>query len=272
MPRQSAADGWWLVVQHGTLIRSRGAVGWGCGVVGWGCGVVGRPVCRVMKILRPVRPRSRWPCPTSSPSSCPTASTTATSCPATMPGCLCPRGPPITRCPCGNLLPPRLTSMRPVSLFSSSVRARRVVTRAVRVRELPGPRAHSVCQRRALGTLFTSRLCPRHACRPAQPAPQSEPLTLHARQSACPQHAAESAARRGDFAEAEKLQADRGGFAAAVGEKMIGPIFCTARVASDAFAGRGGAFSPFRAAGAARWQGSRRFDARRGSSQLPRTP
>ena len=64
-----------------------------------------------------------------------------------------------------------------------------------------------MCQRRALGTLFTSRLCPRHACRPAQPAPQSEPLTLHARQSACPQHAAESAARRGDFAEAEKLQA-----------------------------------------------------------------
>ena len=31
-----------------------------------------------------------------------------------------------------------------------------------------------------------------------------------------------------------------GGFAAAVGDKMIGPILCAARVASDTFAGRGG--------------------------------
>ena len=67
------------------------------------------------------------------------------------------------------------------------------------------PLAAEVDQHEARLLVLVLRPCP--SCRHAQPAPQSEPLTLHARQSACPQHAAESAARRGDFAEAEKLQA-----------------------------------------------------------------
>ena len=90
---------------------------------------------------------------------------------------------------------------------------------------------------------------------------------------ACRRRCVRSAERRRRRLRRHPDQADRGGFAAAVGDKMIGPILCTARVASDVFAGRGGASSPFRAAGAARWQGSSAIDARRGSPQvLPRTP